>query len=92
LAYWLSAPATTTMRAVFGERPLSSEEILPLVAFLEASAKRGADDQRPQGLELLLMALGGLAVCVVSFDAIWKGRLRSIRRALVEKNRTRGAR
>jgi len=92
LASWLSAPATTTMRSVFAERPLSSEEILPLVAFLEDSARKGADDQRPQGLELLLFALGGLAVCVVSFDAIWKGRLRSIRRALVEKNRTRGER
>lgn len=90
LASWLSAPATTTMRAVFWERPLSSEEVLPLVAFLEASARRGADDQRPQGLELLLFALGGLAVCVVSFDAIWKGRLRSVRRALVENKRSRG--
>jgi len=92
LASWLSAPATTTMRAVFWERPLNSEEVLPLVAFLEASARRGADDQRPQGLELLLFALGGLAVCVVSFDAIWKGRLRSVRRALVEKKRSRGGR
>ena len=92
LASWLSAPATTTMRAVFAERPLASEEILPLVAFLEESARRGADDQRPQGLELLLFALGGLAVCVVSFDAIWKGRLRSVRRALVERSRSRGGR
>ena len=41
LASWLSAPATTTMRAVFSERPLRSEEILPLVAFLEASARQG---------------------------------------------------
>jgi len=92
LASWLSAPATTTMRAVFAERPLRSEEILPLVAFLEASAREGADDDRPQGLELLLFALGGLAVCVVSFDAIWKGRLRSVRRALVEGRRSRGER
>lgn len=90
LASWLSAPATTTMRAVFAERPLRSEEILPLVAFLEASAREGADDDRPQGLELLLMALAGLAACVVSFDAIWKGRLRSVRRALVEGRRSRG--
>ncbi len=92
LASWMLAPATPTMRAVFAERPLRSEEILPLVAFFEASAREGADDDRPQGLELLLFALGGLAVCVVSFDAIWKGRLRSIRRALVEGRRSRGER
>ena len=90
LASWLPAPATTTMRAVFWVRPLSMDEVLPLVAFLEASAKRGADDQRPQGLELLMLSLGVLAVCVAAFDAIWKGRLRSVRRTLVENKRSRG--
>lgn len=92
LASWLSAPATPTMRAVFFQAPLRSEEILPLVAFLEASARQGADDERPQGLGLLLLALGGLAVCVVSFDAMWRGRLRSVRRTLVEGGRSRGGR
>lgn len=92
LASWLLAPASPTMRAVFIERPLRAEEIMPLVAFLEENAKRGGDDERPQALDLLLLALGGLAACVVCFDTIWKARLRSVRRALVEGRRLRGNR
>ncbi|OHB80374.1 MAG: hypothetical protein A2W31_02195 [Planctomycetes bacterium RBG_16_64_10] len=83
LTAWLTAPATPTMAPVFRFHPLTSEEIHSLVAFFEHSAQAGGESDASGSLAYLLLgvivAVGGLA----GMDAIWRNRLRSVRRALV---------
>jgi cytochrome c2 len=87
MAAWLFAPATPTMASVFKQHGLKPEEILPLVAFFEDSARRGGQDDSAARLNFFLLGLGGAALGMVVMDAAWKRRFRSVRRTLVEKSR-----
>lgn len=86
LAAWLMAPATPTMLPVFKRHPLSQEEIIPLVAFLEKEDKEGSGRQTAAQINFFLLALAGAAVLLVAFDALWKKRFRSVRRVLVRSS------
>jgi mono/diheme cytochrome c family protein len=88
MAAWLFAPATPTMSSVFKKHTLKPEEILPLVAFFEDSARRGGQDDSAARLNFFLLGIGGAALGLVAMDAAWKRRFRSVRRALVENSRT----
>ena len=87
MAAWLFAPATPTMSTVFKQHGLKPEEILPLVAFFEDSARRGGQDDSVARLNFFLLGIGGAALGLVVMDAAWKRRFRSVRRALVENSR-----
>ena len=87
MAAWLFAPATPTMSSVFKQHGLKPEEILPLVAFFQDSARRGGQDDSAARLNFFLLGMGGAALGLVAMDAAWKGRFRSVRRALVESAR-----
>ncbi len=84
LAAWLVGPATTTMRPVFAPRPLQPEEILPLVAYFEQAAQQPGPDDGVAPLNFFLIGLGGAALGLVGFDALWRRRFRAVRRPLVE--------
>lgn len=87
LASWLQAPATATMQPLFGgtaKTPLTNEEILPLVAYLEAEAQRGGEDDGTSRLTFLLLGLGGAAAGLAVFDVAWRKRFRAVRRPLVK--------
>jgi mono/diheme cytochrome c family protein len=92
LGAWLFAPATPTMQPVFKQRALKPEEILPLVAYLESTAKAGGQDSAPGLLIFLLIGLGGTAVALLIFDAAWRGRFTAVRRPIVEAQRREVAR
>ncbi len=84
LAAWLLAPASPTMQPIFKTRPLQTEEVLPLVALLEDSARQGGEaDSTPQ-FNFLLLGFGGAVLGLLAFDAIWKRRFRAVRRPMVE--------
>jgi hypothetical protein len=85
---WLFAPATPTMSPLFQDRPLEQDEILALLAFFEDAAKKGGEDDTVALLNFFFLALGGMILLLAVFDAIWKGRFRSVRAALVERRRT----
>lgn len=85
LATWLSAPATTTMQAVFKDTPLDAEEILPVVAYLEDAARQGGEDTGVGQVTFLLLGLGGAAVLLVGMDGAWRKRFRAVRGPLVEE-------
>ena len=87
MAAWLFAPATPTMSSVFKKHALKPEEILPLVAFFEDSARRGGQDDSAARLNFFLLGIGGAAMGLVAMDAAWKRRFRNVRRALVENSR-----
>ncbi len=90
LAAWLLSPPTPTMKPLFSARALSPDEILSLVAFIEAGAALGGQAPLTGRINVLLLGLAGLAALLFGFDTIWKGRHRSVRRALVESATRKG--
>ncbi len=88
LSAWLMNPASPTMAPVFRTTQIQPEEILPLVAFFEDSAKRGGQDDSSALLNFFLVSAGIMVVGLVSLDAIWKRRIHGVRRQLLQR-RTR---
>ncbi|MCC7007948.1 MAG: cytochrome c [Acidobacteria bacterium] len=91
LGMWLSAPATTTMRSLFAARAFTPEEIEALLAYFEDAATRPAS---PSGPSLAFLAAGsvGAIAGLVLFAFHWRGRLRAVRRRLVETATSGGTR
>ncbi len=87
LAQWLVAPASPTMVPIFKKQALKPEEILPLVAYFESTAKQGGADDSAALVNFFLLGLGGMVIGLVSLDALWKRRFRAVRRPLVQKAR-----
>jgi cytochrome c553 len=92
LAAWLSAPPLPTMAPVFKAAPLSSDEILSLVAYLKDCAEKGAAKPADSGAFVYLVSgVAGLVVVLLAFDHFWRNRYRSVRRTMVERARAEGA-
>ncbi len=83
LASWLLSPATATMRPVFQAKPLTSDEIEGLVAYLEDVAKAGGAEDATPSLMLFLLGLAGAVLGLMLVDSIWSYRFRAVRRPLV---------
>jgi mono/diheme cytochrome c family protein len=86
LGAWLSAPPSAVMQPLFVDRPLDSEEILQLVAFLESTAKQGAPPDDSNLLKFSVAGIGLAALLMVAFDLAWRNRFRGVRRTLVEQS------
>jgi mono/diheme cytochrome c family protein len=86
LAAWLSSPASPTMAPVFKDHAIQPEEVLSLVALFEDSAKRGGQDDTTSLLNFFLLGVGGMVLGLISLDALWKTRLRGVRRSMVHKD------
>jgi mono/diheme cytochrome c family protein len=87
LGAWLANPASPTMTPVFRKTPLHGDDILPLLAYFEDSAKKGGSDDTTARLNFLLIGLGGTGIGLVALDGVWKKRFRGVRRQLVNKSR-----
>jgi mono/diheme cytochrome c family protein len=90
LATWLSAPATTTMQALFTKRPLASQEALALTAYLENVAQKGGQPRAEASLEFFLLGLGGAVLGLSVFGQLWRFRFRAVRQPLVRGAALRG--
>ncbi len=86
LAAWLQGTATTTMRPIFKDHPLDTEEILPLVAFFEKAAQQPGEDDAIAPLNFFLIGLLGAVLGLALFDGLWRRRFRAVRRPLVDQN------
>lgn len=86
LAAWLSSPASPTMSPVFKDHAIQSDEVLSLVALFEDSAKKGGQDDTTSLLNFFLLGVGGMVLGLISLDALWKTRLRGVRRSMVHKD------
>jgi hypothetical protein len=62
---------------------MTAEEILPLLAAFEASARTPEQPNDGARLAFLMLGLGGAAIGLLFFDAAWRGRFRGVRRGLV---------
>jgi mono/diheme cytochrome c family protein len=89
LAAWLAAPPTLTMQPIFKQHPLRSEEIIPLVAYLEDAARKGGEADSLDPLNFFLLGLTGTVGSLAIFQAVWKNRFQAMRRPLVHKRRVR---
>jgi hypothetical protein len=97
LGAWLTSPQSVTMTPVFRGREMKEQEILGLVAFLKERAENGSPavlsaqpTAVPSGagrFEFLVAGFGGLLGVLAVFDFLWRGRFRSVRRAMVESSR-----
>jgi hypothetical protein len=76
------------MQSVFKNAALQPEEILPLVAYFSHTLQRRPEDTATSRLNFVLLGLGGTIVVLGLFDVIWRGRFRSVRRMLVDAQRT----
>lgn len=88
LSAWLGAPATPTMQSILKDKPLEADEIHALLALMENRAVK--DQPRPIGASIVSFAILGLlgsTLALFVFDSLWKSRLRSVRRALVEDSK-----
>lgn len=90
LASWLSAPATPTMGSLFANRGLAPEEILPLVAYFQETARTREEDSSPHAVVFLLLALFGAGGSLGLFARLWRNRFRAVRRPLVTLSRGNG--
>jgi mono/diheme cytochrome c family protein len=89
LSAWLMAPATETMQPIFKGHPLEADEIHALAAYFESGAAHGEVEPSVSRIAFLLTGLAIAAAVIFGFDVIWKGRLHSVRRALVEASSQR---
>jgi len=83
LGAWLSAPATTTMQSVFRNHSLQKEEILPLLAVFENSSRQSQPANSTSQIRFFLAAFAGAVLGLALMGWIWRGRFRTVRRALV---------
>lgn len=86
LGAWLASPPSAVMQPLFMKRPLESEEILALIAFLKESAESGVTEAKSQVLGFVLSGIGLAALLMVLFDVLWRDRFRGVRRLLVARN------
>jgi len=84
LGAWLVAPATATMGPLLRDHPLGEGEIFSLLAFFEQTAVSGGEDDTVALLNVFFLAVGGLALTLAVFDALWKRRFRAVRAPLVD--------
>lgn len=91
LGMWLSAPATTTMKSLFGARAFSPGEIEGLLAYFEDAAKQPAPGPGPS-MAFLLTGVISAAIGLFVLAWIWRGRFRTVRRRLVDAATSGGTR
>ncbi|MCF7805153.1 MAG: c-type cytochrome [Candidatus Marinimicrobia bacterium] len=85
LSSWLTAPPSVTMQPVYKNQPIASDEVLPLVAFLQNQQQQKAQARMSPFINLLLFGVGGAALLLVIFDQIWGFRFRGVRKSLLRK-------
>ena len=89
LGAWLMAPATPMMQPVFRKHLMKPEEILPLIALFENSARAGGEDDHTGLVGFSTLSFFGSVLALAALGAIWKNRLRAVRGPIVEKSTRR---
>jgi len=80
---WLTAPATPTMQALYGKKPLEPEEILPLLALVEHAHEQGGEADATPQVNFFLLGFAGMFLGLIVLQLAWRERFRAVRRYLV---------
>jgi hypothetical protein len=73
------------MQPIYADFPLTAEEQADLFAFMKASVGQPESDKE---LLVLGISLAGFVAAVILLGFVYRGRLRGVRRALVEKGKS----
>lgn len=87
LASWLMAPATPTMRPLFANNAMTNDEIVALVAYLEAAAQKPPARSDTSTLSFFFLGLGGAVFGFIGADTVWRRRFRGVRKPMVRGDR-----
>ena len=80
-----TGPVTSPVMApIYTDFPLTTREQADLIAFMKASVGQPESDKE---LLVIGISLGGFVGAVVLLGFVYRGRLRGVRKALVEKGR-----
>lgn len=77
------------MTQIYGPHPLFPDEQADLMAYLEQAESRPQPQWSTQIILLAAVVLGAIFVAITGF--VWRDRVRSVRRALVERATRQGA-
>ncbi|MFQ5608564.1 MAG: cytochrome c, partial [Candidatus Zixiibacteriota bacterium] len=82
MAAWMTAPPTTTMKSVFKDHELETDEIRSLLALFESKRENfiNSQDESIIWMSVLFYGLGGAVVMLLLFDMVWSRRFRAVRR------------
>ncbi len=83
LGGWLSAPPTSTMQAVFRDHALQPDEIIDLLSVFEETARTSQPANSNSLMNFFLAGLAGAVLGLAIMGWVWRGRFRTVRRALV---------
>ena len=78
------------MQSIFADAALSSEEILPIVAFLADKAEEIPESTQPATLMFVLFGLSGTVVALLLFDVVWRRRLQGVRKPFIQQVTSQG--
>lgn len=84
----LETPPFPLMQTVYGDRPLTEDEVADLSAFLQAAGE-GGQAEGSSRLALPAIGFGGMALLLALAGLIWRGRLRGVRKPLIATRTTR---
>lgn len=73
------------MRPIYTDHPLTWEEQVDLLAFLETSVGQPESDRE---MLVIGISLAGFVAAVMLLGFVYRGRLRGVRKALVEKGKS----
>jgi mono/diheme cytochrome c family protein len=76
LSAHLLEPTTPTMRPIYRQHGLESEEALSLVAYLEQADRKGVEETSSLPVRFLLLGLGGSVLGLVTVSSLWGSRSR----------------
>jgi cytochrome c553 len=85
VARWLESPPTPMMRALVRRAPLTADENRALTAFFEDLRTRPESSANRQMGRLAAAGVVGALLGLAAIAGAWRGRLRSVRRPLVER-------
>jgi mono/diheme cytochrome c family protein len=83
-AAWLSSPPTGVMRSLFDKSPLTASEVHALTAFFVDRSRPDAAVMPPEQRRFVVLGVAGTAALLILIGALWRGRLRPVRRALID--------
>jgi mono/diheme cytochrome c family protein len=80
---WLSNPPTRVMTAVYRSRPLTAAEVADLSSFFRETSEASQQLSNAPLHRVQLFGIGGSLFVFIVAGVFWRGRIRSVRRAVL---------
>ena len=80
---WLSNPPTKVMAAVYRARPLTAAEVADLASFFRETSEASRQLSNAPVHRVQLFGIGGSLFVFIVAGVFWRGRVRSVRRAVL---------